>query len=166
MNWGSVDTSNLNKFVSNLEKMSKQEEIDKLNIMIIKNLAARFLRKVVKKTPVGKKQYEVLKDENGKIKKYKKGKNKGKAKLRVSHIGGTLRRGWTVGEVTKKGNVYQVEIFNPINYAEYVEYGHRQTPGRYVAAIGKRLKNSWVKGRFMMTISEQEVTYSHRLCFA
>lgn len=36
-------------------------------------------------------------------------------------------------------------------YASYVEYGHRQTPGRYVPAIGKRLVNNWVEGKFMMT---------------
>jgi hypothetical protein len=38
-----------------------------------------------------------------------------------------------------------------------VEYGHRQRPGRYVPALGKRLKASWVKGRFMLTISIQEL---------
>lgn len=32
-------------------------------------------------------------------------------------------------------------------YAPHVEYGHRQTPGRYVPAIGKRLKASYVPGR-------------------
>ena len=39
----------------------------------------------------------------------------------------------------------------------YVEYGHRQEPGRYVASIGKRLKASWVEGKYMLTISEQEL---------
>ena len=28
-----------------------------------------------------------------------------------------------------------------MEYASYVEYGHRQEPGRYVPALGKRLKN-------------------------
>lgn len=32
-------------------------------------------------------------------------------------------------------------------YAPHVEYGHRQTPGRYVPAIGKRLKASYVPGQ-------------------
>ena len=48
-------------------------------------------------------------------------------------------------------------IINPTEYASYVEYGHRQTPGRYVPALGKSLKANWVKGRFMLTISIQEV---------
>ena len=38
-----------------------------------------------------------------------------------------------------------------------VEFGHRQQPGRYVPALGKRLRESWVPGRYMLTISEQEL---------
>ena len=33
------------------------------------------------------------------------------------------------------------------DYARHVEYGHRQQPGRFVPAIGKRLKRSWVPGQ-------------------
>lgn len=32
-------------------------------------------------------------------------------------------------------------------HAPHVEYGHRQTPGRYVPAINKRLKASYVPGQ-------------------
>ena len=32
-------------------------------------------------------------------------------------------------------------------HAPHVEYGHRQTPGRYVPAIGKRLVASYVPGQ-------------------
>ena len=70
---------------------------------------------------------------------------------------GTLRNGWAIGQITQKGKSYTIEIINPIEYASYVEYGHRQTPGRFVPAIGKKLKKSWVKGRFMMTISFKEI---------
>ena len=31
-----------------------------------------------------------------------------------------------------------------VEYAPYVEYGHHQQPGRYVPALKKRLKVSWV----------------------
>lgn len=31
-----------------------------------------------------------------------------------------------------------------VEYAPYVELGHHQEPGRYVPAIGKRLKKEWV----------------------
>lgn len=70
---------------------------------------------------------------------------------------GTLRDGWAIGQITQKGNSYTIEIINPVEYASYVEYGHRQTPGRFVPAIGKKLKKSWVKGRFMMTLSINEI---------
>ena len=44
-----------------------------------------------------------------------------------------------------------------MEYASYVEFGHRQESGRFVPAIGKRLKEGWVEGKFMLTISEQEI---------
>ena len=71
--------------------------------------------------------------------------------------GGTLRRAWTILPIEKQGGSYTVTVVNPTEYASYVEYGHRQTPGRYVPALGKRLKASWVPGKFMLTISTQEV---------
>ena len=82
-------------------------------------------------------------------------------------LGGTLRRGWTsqtheeaVGgsgkssvaegkafgenlKVTRKGDIYEIEVINPVEYSPYVEFGHR-TPG------GK----GWVAGRFFLTASE------------
>ena len=44
-----------------------------------------------------------------------------------------------------------------MNYAAYVEFGHRQEVGRFVPAIKKRLVKPWVKGKFMLTISEHEL---------
>lgn len=89
------------------------------------------------------------------------------AKVITGKIGGTLRRGWTAGQdaagyanslpIYSSGSVFVIEVINPVEYASYVEYGHRQEPGRYVAAIGKRLKRSWVEGKFMLTISTQEI---------
>ena len=61
-------------------------------------------------------------------------------------LGGTLRRGWTVGNVIHEGVNYKIEIINPVEYAQYVEYGHRT-----------RGHKGWVPGRFMLTISCQEV---------
>ena len=70
---------------------------------------------------------------------------------------GNLRRNWTVSDVRKNGENYEIEVSNSAEYASYVEFGHRQTPGRFVPAIGKRLKKSWVKGKFILTISENEL---------
>ncbi|MGF7049156.1 hypothetical protein J2T13_003664 [Paenibacillus sp. DS2015] len=60
---------------------------------------------------------------------------------------GELRRNWQLGKVEKQGGAYVVEIFNNTEYAPFVEYGHR---------TGKDL-TGWVEGRFMMTISMQEM---------
>ena len=49
-------------------------------------------------------------------------------------------------EIKKSGNMYQVEIINPVHYASYVEYGHRTANHK-----------GWVEGKFMLTISEQEL---------
>lgn len=70
---------------------------------------------------------------------------------------GTLKRNWLASSVVRKGDIYEVTVQNSTLYASYVEYGHRQTPGRYVPAIKKRLKKSWVEGKFMMTISANEI---------
>ena len=77
-----------------------------------------------------------------------------------SHTGGTLRRGWdaSIGaKAVNTGGGYTVTITNSVEYASYVEFGHRQTPGRYVPAIGKSLKKSWVSGQFFLTKAELEL---------
>jgi len=59
--------------------------------------------------------------------------------------------------ITHERGVYRLEIINPVEYASYVEYGHRQTPGRYVPALGKSLKKSFVKGRHMLNMAEEHL---------
>ncbi|MGG1598037.1 HK97 gp10 family phage protein [Paenibacillus naphthalenovorans] len=70
-----------------------------------------------------------------------------KIKKRTPVDTGELRRNWQVGRVERRGDAYQVEIWNNTEYAPYVEYGHR---------TGADL-TKWVEGRFMMTISMQEI---------
>jgi hypothetical protein len=48
-------------------------------------------------------------------------------------------------------------VVNNLNYASYVEYGHRQQVGRQVGVIERRLKTPWVPGKHMLTISTQEL---------
>ncbi len=59
---------------------------------------------------------------------------------------GHLREGW------KRTRAVQgkVTVYNNTEYASHVEYGHRQQPGRYVPAIGKRLKKDFVPGQKML----------------
>jgi hypothetical protein len=116
------------------KKLKSMKDPDVFVESCAKELAARLLAKVIKRTPVG--DYP---------------KSSGKK-------GGTLRRGWT-GEkrasasayvdsltVHHFGDTYVIEIVNPVEYASYVEYGHRTANHK-----------GWVSGVFMMTISEQEL---------
>lgn len=70
-----------------------------------------------------------------------------KIKKRTPVDTGTLRRNWRVGNVVRKDNAYEVEIFNNTEYASYVENGHRS---------GKDL-TEWTEGRFMASISMKEI---------
>lgn len=103
-------------------KMLNDNQREELIIASIKEIASRVLTKVIKRTPVG---------------------------VYSNKTGGTLRRGWSTSKalnVSKKGNNYVIDIINPVEYASYVEYGHRT-----------RNHTGWVEGRFMLTISTQEV---------
>lgn len=62
---------------------------------------------------------------------------------------GWLRGGWNIGAIIKDGTNYKVEISNAVEYAAFVEYGHRIVVGK--VTVG------WVEGQFMMTIAETEV---------
>ncbi len=112
---------------SDLKKLQKQlEGLDTQRNMLMeacaKELAARLLRKVKKRTPVG-----VYPENTGKK-------------------GGTLRRGWTIGEIENINGFYKIEIINPVEYSSYVEFGHRTANHK-----------GWVEGKFMLTISEREL---------
>ena len=46
-----------------------------------------------------------------------------------------------------EGDQVTLLVGTNVEYAPYVELGHKQQPGRYVPKIGKRLKRSWVPGK-------------------
>jgi hypothetical protein len=149
-----LDYDELVKLKERIMLFGDPTQMDQFLSSCAKELAARLLAKVIKRTPVG--QYE---EDSGKV-------------------GGTLRRGWTTGStgdsghdskqamynnmfgsagtvsksnmtVTKVGNDYVIEIINPVEYASYVEFGHRT-----------RNHKGWVEGKFMLTISEDEIRNS------
>lgn len=59
--------------------------------------------------------------------------------------GGTLKRGWDTKPFSIP-NGYQVDVFNDVEYAAYVEFGHRTSNHK-----------KWVPGKYMLTKSENEV---------
>lgn len=131
--WGRADFEQLKRLQKKMQKL-QSGDFEKFCEEAAKELAARLLAKVIKRTPVDD---------------------------------GVLRRGWTATThaaaegggnsknvkayaesliVSKVGNTYEIEIINPVNYAAYVEFGHRTANHA-----------GWVNGRFMLTISEQEI---------
>ena len=125
MNWGNCDYKQLQRLRDSLATLQSMD-MDRFCTEVSKELAARLLALVIPRTPVG--QYP---------------KSSGKK-------GGTLRRGWTSKTqadaasrggsndakayaealpIRKSGNTYTIEVINPVEYASYVEFGHRTRGG-------------------------------------
>ena len=86
--WGEVDTRNLQKLQRRMEQLSAQD-LDEFCRAGAKELAARLLRKVKKRTPVGQ---------------YPKGSGQ---------TGGTLRRGWIKGRFMMTESEIELEAQAP-----------------------------------------------------
>ncbi|NFF59845.1 HK97 gp10 family phage protein [Clostridium botulinum] len=140
---GSFDYSGFKDMAKRFQTALDERVIERWIREFLLEMAFRAERKIKKRTPVGDYgtyQKEIKKGKfKGQIRTYKKKGSHGK-------VGGHLRRNWQVGNVEKRGNSYVVEIFNNTEYASFVEYGHRT-----------RNHNGWVEGRFMATISMQEI---------
>lgn len=147
--WGSCDYKQLEQLRENMERL-RGMDMEKFCRDASKELAARLLALVIPATPVGK---------------YPKSTGK---------KGGTLQHGWTAStgdterdqkqamysalfegtqqvsrktmQVGKVGNNYIIEVVNPVEYASYVEYGHRTANGK-----------GWVPGHYFLTLAEEEL---------
>ena len=120
----SANYKQLAAFTKKIERLNNTQKEEFLE-SCCKELAARLLAKVIKRTPSDR---------------------------------GVLRRGWTGGksdnatayanslDIKKTGDKYHIDIINPVEYASYIEYGHRTANHK-----------GWVQGRFMLTISENEL---------
>lgn len=161
---GKFSSSGMKKLQKQLNKI-QQNDVEAFVDSCAKELAARLLAKVIKRTPVG--EYDkIVSFTTADGKQVNFTPNTGKK-------GGTLRRGWTSKtheeaasgswksdsaaaskgaayanslQIKHIGNTLVIEIVNPVKYASYVEYGHRTAD-----------RKGWVQGRFMLTISEQEI---------
>lgn len=116
-----VDTAQLKELQEKLSKLGASGDV--FANETLDNVAMRFLRKVRNRTPVG--VYPGKKE------------------------GGTLRKGWDKENIERSsiGQEHIVTITNPVEYAEYVEYGH----------LAGTKNPRWVKGRFMASISQAEI---------
>ena len=160
-----VKYGQLVEFTKKIEKLNEKQKEDFLE-SCCKELASRLLQKVTERTKPGNYSKEIEVTAKRDSKYHKKG-DKYKKKVAPKQ-GGTLRRGWTAKtheeaangkgngrkieeyvnsmKIDHTGNTFRVEIINPVEYAAYVEYGHR-----------KRNHQGWVPGKLMLTISETEL---------
>ena len=168
---GSFSLSEMKKLQKQLNKI-QQEQVAAFAEACAKELAARLLAKVIKRTPTGDYAQEIEVVAKRDSKYHKKGNVYKKRVNPSGKRGGTLRRGWTAQTheaaangkgkgkpsaeqvtaffnslaIRHDGNLLTVEIVNPVEYASYVEYGHRTANHK-----------GWVPGHFMLTISEEEI---------
>lgn len=165
---GSFSVKGLKEFQRQLEKI-RQNDVEAFMEACAKELAARLLAKVIKRTPVGDYSKEIIVKARRDTKHHKKGDTYTKRINPTGKKGGTLRRGWTSKthaeaeagkgastaqevkefidslKVERVGNMLTVEIVNPVEYASYVEYGHRKVNG------------GWTRGHLMLKMSEREL---------
>ena len=65
-------------------------------------------------------------------------------------VTGNLRRSITSSDVKLNGNEYSMTVGSSLSYARYTEEGHKQEVGKYVPAIGKKLKKEFVPGNHVI----------------
>ena len=123
------------------------------------SLAQVYLAEAIKKTPNGGARSHANSHAVKRIKKSRKSEKKQYLVLTASEH---MRRSWDAEAVKKQGGTYSVKVFNSASYASYVNDGHRQRPGRFVPAIGKRLVRSWVPGQHMAELAEQKTRRSSK----
>ena len=125
--WGRINKKDFDRLLKKVESL-EQKEVDALMVKCIDDITEQFIESVKAKTPV---------------------------------VTGQLRGQWDEAKknskTVKTSRGYQRVLVNNKEYASYVEWGHMQTPGRYVHAIRKRLKKRWVEGRYMMSKTEAEM---------
>lgn len=61
---------------------------------------------------------------------------------------GDLRNNWKY-HIVKKGDTYTILIYNQLNYASWIENGHR------IVIAGKTV--GWVEGKFMLKLTKDEM---------
>lgn len=131
-----VDCKELQNFVKKLEQELSEANRDKFMEDCCKEIAARLLSRVIKRTPV---------DEGTLRRGWTAGQENMSEKGSVVGVSGKTGYASQINVVKRNGE-YRCAVYNSTAYASYVEYGHR-TPNH----------DGWVPGKFFLTISEKEV---------
>lgn len=78
------------------------------------------------------------------------------AKGKTPEKTGLLKDRWKIGEIQRKGDDYVIEVFDSVDYASFVEDGHRTRKGQGKKSSRINSK-AWVEGRFMMKLTEDDI---------
>lgn len=131
-----VDYKQFEQFAKKLEKQLSDEKREKFMEDCCKEIAARLLSRVIKRTPV----------KEGALRRgWTAGQENMSEKGNVIGVSGKNGAASQINVVKRDGE-YRCAIYNSTAYSAYVEYGHR-TPNH----------DGWVPGQFFLTISEKEV---------
>lgn len=129
------------QFRKNIEKLNNTQK-DEFLQSCAKELAARLLAKVIKRTP----------SDSGTLRRGWTTSSTGDAKhdtkqaMYENMFGSTQKLSKSSMVINHVGDKYIIDIINPVEYASYVEYGHRTKDHK-----------GWVNGHFMLTITESEL---------
>lgn len=114
MSWGTIDDAEFKAFATKVDRSITSDELMKAVQTSTKRVGTQFMKSVKSRTPVAK---------------YPKGSGR---------TGGTLRRGWETKGPTLSSKDIVLTMLNNVEYAEYVESGHRTRGG------------GWVPGKHML----------------
>ena len=119
------------KFAEAVAQSTDQKRIDEAKSNALRLMAAAYLRAAIKETPTGARGTVEV---NGK-----------EYHIQTEH----MRRSWGTGKLERGARDYRMAVTNSASYASFVNDGHRQTPGRFVPILGKRLVANFVEGQHM-----------------
>jgi len=123
-----IDFSGFERLNAKLTVLAHAGEFKKVRRRTLRKLAQVYIRTAKENTPVG--EFKEV-EQDGQI-----------YRTESEH----MRRSWSAGRVRFEGVTGKIMGFNSASYASYVNDGHRQTPGRYVPILGKRLVKGFVDG--------------------
>lgn len=113
MAWGTIEDAEFQKFADKIKGKIQAQEVRRAVEESSRRVGTQSLKGVKSRTPVGQ---------------YTDGRT-----------GGTLRRGWHLNGPTYNGALFLIEVENNVEYAGYVEDGHRTRGG-----------GGWVSGKHML----------------
>lgn len=142
MSSGGFDYSDFKKFYNDLKKM--RDDSERFCKQFVLQMAYRAIAIAKKNTPT---DTHLLRNSwnlgDGVVVTYNNFDEAGKEQIFVDNISS---KSATVASVTKVGNDFVIYVFNPCEYALYVEYGHVT-----------RDREKYVEGFFMLTIAINKV---------